>query len=1122
MHSKLFRALRSVCVCTLSLLATVCLAQTTIHVGPGQTYTTIQAGIDAANNGDTVLVAPGTYKENINFNGKAITVTSSGGAAGTIIDGGYKPGLATVTFANGETSATVLSGFTITGGGDTIFDGTSDGGIFINGASADLTGASPTIENNIVTANYCHNIDVEFATSAIVNNEISGVLQNTQGTGADESYCTFGSGLFLGGTPNFFGGHGSTVLGNTIENNLTGSAISSWASQHLLIMNNTIRNNTSGDPGSAFTSANDEGTVIVQNLIYDNTSTCGGAIGFMDGGLSGSEPAMLIANNTLADNLTPSPLSGGSNCINIAQIYPAPYSYGESDPDVLIINNVISGSTSYPAVNCAWYPGTPSEADQPTFEYDILNNSVGPFFGSYCVDVSDKYNNDTSDPQFVNRAGGDFHLKSTSAAIDTGQNSVIQTFLAMTGLPWTQDFDGKQRVQDATGKGCVIDMGAYEYPGTDSQCGSDETLTSSLNPAAAGQSVTFTAQLSSTTGTPTGSIQFLDGTNPLSTQTVSGTGSAAFTTNSLSAGSHLITANYQPTGSFGASTASLAEVINGAATSTALTCLPNPIDISGTAQFTATVTSASGTPAGPVSFADNGAALGTQNLASGATNLAYTGSVAGTHTITATYAATGQFAGSSATCSEVVNALPTMSKLAVAPVTSTYGFPVTLTATVAAATPPGPSVPTGVVTFLNGTTTLGTGTLAAGVATLATNSLAGGRYNLTCMYGGSAIYDTSSCDPMAVTVNAAPTALTLSSSNNPAPALSSITFTSRLTVNDKAAGAGIGLHLSINGQSASVTTDASGSATYTVNNLLPGTYGVAVGIGDSADFLASSAALNQVVTALASSTSLTASPNPGDVNQPVTMTATVVSQATSGPAVSGSVTFYDGTASLGSVQVSGSGVASLTKSFTTVGVHNLTAVYGGDTDYSGSTSAVFAETIEAGDFTISALPGAATVYTGEAVGVQVTVTSLRGFSQLLSLTCVGLPANTTCGFSPAQLTNGQGGSSLVIQTTAPAQNGGVSGSVAGSGAMAGSGALLGVLAFLLPGWRRRRRWLAGLSILLLAIAVGTGMTGCSGPGPVTGGTPVGTYQVAVTATAGTGSTALTHSSVVTLTVNSLF
>src|SRR5882724_7229733 len=57
-----------------------------IHVPADQR--TIQAAINVANNGDTVLVSDGTYVENINFNGKAITVTSVNGASKTTIDGG--------------------------------------------------------------------------------------------------------------------------------------------------------------------------------------------------------------------------------------------------------------------------------------------------------------------------------------------------------------------------------------------------------------------------------------------------------------------------------------------------------------------------------------------------------------------------------------------------------------------------------------------------------------------------------------------------------------------------------------------------------------------------------------------------------------------------------------------------------------------------------------------------------------------------------------------------------------------------------------------------------------------------------------------------------------------------
>src|SRR6185437_15007351 len=155
MFSILRSGLRTAFLCTFSLLPTALLAQSTIHVGSNQPFTTIQAGIDAAATGDTVLVDPGTYNEHIDFKGKAITVTSSGGASVTSIDGGNKPGVATVLFVNAETSASVISGFTIRGGGNTIYSGRSNGGIYVGEAS-------PIIKGNIITANYCHNIDVEF------------------------------------------------------------------------------------------------------------------------------------------------------------------------------------------------------------------------------------------------------------------------------------------------------------------------------------------------------------------------------------------------------------------------------------------------------------------------------------------------------------------------------------------------------------------------------------------------------------------------------------------------------------------------------------------------------------------------------------------------------------------------------------------------------------------------------------------------------------------------------------------------------------------------------------------------------------------------------------------------
>jgi hypothetical protein len=686
MHPKLRFSI--LCLSALLALATPnLLAQTTINVGPGQTNTTIQSAINAASTGDTILVAPGTYYENIDFLGKAITVTSSGGAAKTIINGGNKGGMATVVFRSNEQSNSVLSNFTITGGGDTLFAGTSDGGIYVAGGDPFVDVTSPTIENNIITANYCHNIDIAAAAPTIRNNEVSGLLQDSQGS-QGESYCTFGSAIYIGGDA-YAGVTGTTIIGNTIENNLTGSAISLWAPQNTLILNNIIRNNTSPDPGSALTEANSSNTVFAQNLIYGNTSNCGGAIAFM-------EPSILIANNTIVDNVTPRS-NGGSECTPISQIYPAPYSYGMSSPGALIINNIISGSTSYPAVNCDWL-APPSEANQPTFQHNILHNAGGPFFGSYCIDVSGADGNITADPQFVSPSTGNYHLKSSSPAIDAGDNSVLQTYLAMIQLPFSTDFDGKPRVQNTLGLGCIIDMGAYEYPGSRTICSTTETLKSSANPSTFGQTVTFTAQLSAPTGSPTGAVQFADGATVLGTETISSTGVSTFTTSLLTVGSHTITATYQPTGSFPAENASLVQVVTGDATATTLTCDPSTITLGGTSILSAAVTSASGKPTGSISLEDNGSLLTALGLTNGAATFTYTGQTIASHTLLATYTPTGDFATSSAACTVTVNGLPTTTTVAVSPNPSTYGQPVVFSTHVAPVAP-NKSVPTGMVQF---------------------------------------------------------------------------------------------------------------------------------------------------------------------------------------------------------------------------------------------------------------------------------------------------------------------------------------------------------------------------------------------------------------------------------------
>ena len=114
-----------------------------------QDYPTIQAGINAALHGDALIVAPGTYVENIDFHGKAITVKSSGGATVTHIDGNRSGSV--VAFKSGENLQSVLSGFTVTNGSGTVVTA----GIykFIYGAGIYCDGSSPAISGNHIFDN---------------------------------------------------------------------------------------------------------------------------------------------------------------------------------------------------------------------------------------------------------------------------------------------------------------------------------------------------------------------------------------------------------------------------------------------------------------------------------------------------------------------------------------------------------------------------------------------------------------------------------------------------------------------------------------------------------------------------------------------------------------------------------------------------------------------------------------------------------------------------------------------------------------------------------------------------------------------------------------------------------
>lgn len=396
------------------LLLSLPLSAATIRVPADQP--SIQAGIDAANPKDIVLVAPGTYRENINFMGKAITLKSSGGAKVTVIDGGKLGPV--VTFASGETAKSVLQGFTIQNGTSTFNSEYDGGGIYINSAS-------PKILSNIIQNNTACNagggIAAEFSSARIQGNTIK---NNSQ------AGCSGGTG---GGGVNI-GGAGSVVLiGNHITNNSWGSSgggISLFAAGTPTIQNNFISgNSSSGTQGGGIWIVNDSDALIVQNLFYANTASQGGAIYLSMP--SGSVGPVLV-NNTIV---------GGSGATQGAAVWA-----GGFDSQVSFYNNLLIGLTGENAVYCdSTYSSVP-----PVFADNDAYSASGTGLEGTCATEAGENGNISLDPLFVNMNRNNYTLQSTSPAINVGDNSAPD-------IP-AKDLASKPRIVDGT-----IDMGAYEF-----------------------------------------------------------------------------------------------------------------------------------------------------------------------------------------------------------------------------------------------------------------------------------------------------------------------------------------------------------------------------------------------------------------------------------------------------------------------------------------------------------------------------------------------------------------------------------------------------------------------------------------------------------------------------------
>ncbi|MCP4581945.1 MAG: DUF1565 domain-containing protein [candidate division Zixibacteria bacterium] len=409
-------------------------------------YGTIQAAIDASIEGDTVLAQPGTYVENINFNGQNIIVSSLHLTTGdtsyissTIIDGDSAGTV--VTFENGEDSTTAITGFTIQNGSNEY-----GGGINCTNSS------NPTISNNSISGNYSANYGGGIrcglnSNPSISSNTINGNYCGISGGGINcwNSNPIINDNTISANTSGTGGGivcnsSEPTISNNTISGNNSlgyGGGIVCYDSDPA-ISNNIISGNESGFWGGGILCDNSDPT-ISHNTISGNSSLISG------GGIYSASSNPTISENTIiANSATTDTSKGGgiyvywgdpvinSNTIigNSAAEGGGIHCYYISSPT--ISNNTISANSASlgGGFYCRHEQSLPNFdntilwANSATTEGDEIYIETGSPVFSYC-DIQDTLwpgnSNISCDPMFCDPDNGDFRLTDISCCIGAGQ-----------------------------------------------------------------------------------------------------------------------------------------------------------------------------------------------------------------------------------------------------------------------------------------------------------------------------------------------------------------------------------------------------------------------------------------------------------------------------------------------------------------------------------------------------------------------------------------------------------------------------------------------------------------------------------------------------------------------------
>ena len=418
MQNKFYLSLVFICSTSLAEI---------IYVPDG--FSSIQEAINASNDGDSVIVSPGFYPENINFNGKYITITSrylidnDSLLIGTTIIDAQESG-SVVTFANSENEQSILQGFTLQNGAGNDEDPDDNGSYYTYGGGIYCEDSAPTIKDCIIQNNianegggggiFCYNASPMFYGCQIIGNEtddVGGGLYSRSSSSPGFFYCTFYENTAEFGGGCYMRNESTPIMQDVIFNaniaNNSGGAITLKDDANLEANRvYVVYNEAEGLGGGVY--VNNADPILSFCLIADNSSSSGGGTYIRNTSIVG------ISNTTIANNIAN--LDGNGI-------------YMRDNVEVSVFNTIVwnNGSTQiYFRSN-----GTDVELD---VQYSMIQNGEDGIDTNNNGDLNWGFGNLDEEPYFCNISEGNYYVRENSPCLDGGAGgSLIGCFDAGCG-----------------------------------------------------------------------------------------------------------------------------------------------------------------------------------------------------------------------------------------------------------------------------------------------------------------------------------------------------------------------------------------------------------------------------------------------------------------------------------------------------------------------------------------------------------------------------------------------------------------------------------------------------------------------------------------------------------------